>query len=258
MKKVVAIVLALAMVLSFASFFASAHDVAKGQLFFGPKDIVYANPGEEAIVEIEFKADPNEEDIADLDLDGTLSVPFTILNLDLNYSSIGGMELSKAAKEIGATLVIDEEMTNFDEGFETAIVTFPAKYIANGESIVLVDVKINVFEVWEDVIENYIATIPINYEVYVGENAWTSTGDLAKIISADGTETPVFGFVSDAMIIEAKPYEPNFFEKIWEWIKKTIRSLIDLDNIIDNLLYTKVFQPADWYDDYMLRKNAAK
>ena len=254
MKKVVAIVLALAMVLSFASFFASAHDVAKGQLFFGPKDIIYADAGTEATIELEFKADPNEEDIADLDLDGMLRLPFDIYADDVNYGLLKSFELSEEAKKIGATL----EMGDFleDGSYGCAFVTFPAKYIANGESIVLVNVKVDVSADWADVIDNYKAEFPVTFTMYVAEFA--GPGETAKITSADGTQTDVFGFVTDAAIIEAKPYEPNFFEKIWEWIKKTIRSLIDLDNIIDNLLYTRVFQPADWYDDYMLRKNAAK
>ena len=51
MKKVLALVLSLVMMLSFASV-AFAADIADGQVYFGVKDDpIYANPGDEVTVE---------------------------------------------------------------------------------------------------------------------------------------------------------------------------------------------------------------
>lgn len=260
MKKVLAIVLAMAMMLSFVPLMVSALDITDGQMIFGVKEDIEANPGETVDFVIQFKALPNPEDIVEgITDDGMVYIPFLFAVADEDMSLLEGVKLIDGAKNEGCTLFLNEDECDASKVMGYASV--PSKYLFNKEAIDVLKLTVKVSENW--VVENYKEKSPVTINIYSGDEAG-ATFFVPK--DAEAVENPyeygaeyfVFGILGVTGNITARPYQPKFFEKVWEWIKDKIRFLIELDNTIDNLLLTKVFNPADWYNDYMLRKQAGK
>ncbi|MCQ2479107.1 MAG: hypothetical protein MJ120_00600 [Clostridia bacterium] len=263
MKKVLAIVLAMAMMLSFVPLMVSAFELSEGQMCFGVKEDIEANPGETVAFTVDLLALPNPEDIPEgVTDDGTLYIPFSVSSADIANGPLVGVELADEAKNVGAFILpFDENNDMSNEEIITGWIGLPSKYLFNKEPISLLKVNIAVSENWS--VTNYVADSPISLNVSGGDDLFYSffvpkDGDVVENAYEYQPEYFIFGIYGNGGIITAKPYQPKFFEKVWEWIKAKIRTLIDIDNIIDNLLLTKVFNAADWYDTYMLRKQAGK
>lgn len=260
MKKVLAIVLAMAMMLSFVPLMVSAMEISEGQMCFGVKNDIEANPGETAVFDLEFKCLPFPEDIENITENGTVYVAYAIYPGDVDMGPLAGVELTDEAKAAGIENIFTEDYDLNAEDVISGFIKMPSKYFFNGEAITILKLKVNVSPEWEVI--DYVATYPLAVNVYAGDDAGYPVFYVDE--NSEPVENPyeyaaenyVYGVYGVSGNITAKPYQPKFFERVWEWIKSKIRFLIDLDNIIDNLLYTKVFNPADWYDDYMLRKQA--
>lgn len=259
MKKVVSIVLVLAMILSFSTI-AFAHEVTSG-VYFGPKENIKANPGETVSFTIEFKSALTADELEGYDKDGTLVIPFTATASDLSMIPIVSFGLTDAAKKVGATIetvdaveIIGEETAN--QQWILGKVSIPASYLFTGEALDVFTVEVAVSEDWEVV--DYKATFEPYLDFYSGESGDNVEGRAARVVSADGTEMDLYGMQFDAAVISAKPYQPNFFERVWEWIKGKICAVIVLNQTINTLLLNEVFAPADWYQDYLNNKAAEK
>ena len=258
MKRVLSIVLAVIMAFSVATV-AFAVDAVEGRVYFGPKEEIFANPGEEVKFEIQFIADPFEETLDGVDKDGTFHIPLLLAVNEASFCPITKVELTDAAKAAGFTLTEgdafdDYEMNGYTkESHFVGEVTVPAKYLFNKESVIALNVFVKVYDEWE--IKDYVEQEELYLEVITGEQY------IPSYVMNPGAEEGEEIYVNaegDAAYIHAKPYEPNFFERVWEWIKERFRRVIALDNVVNTLLETYVFPKADWYDDYMNRKNAEK
>lgn len=266
MKKVLAVVLAMAMMLSFVPLMVSAFDAIDGMVCLGAREDIEANPGETATFTIDLVCLPNPEDIPEgMTEDGKIYIQYIFSTSDFGNGPLAGIELTDEAKKAGAVILpFVEDNDQDDIEVKSGWVSLPAKYFFNSQ-ITLFKADVAVSSEWSVV--DYVAENPIPFNVEVGVVFYVPQGG-EDVVNAyeymencdnEGIEicyiTVMYG---NGGTIYAKPYQPKFFEKVWEWIKEKIRFLIDLDNIVDNLLYTKVFNPADWYDDYMLRKQAGK
>lgn len=265
MKKVLAIVLALVMALSCTTV-AFAYEIGGTDIYFGAKKDIQANPGDLAAFTFVFKSLAAEEDLADVDPNGVLTFPIGLYAYNASTGPLHGatitapteeeegtyepaIVLTDAAKNAGVTINANPDECNISgECIEGATVSIPAKYLFNQEEVELFKLYINISDEWEVV--DYHEVEPLGVVV-------TIIGDCI-VVNPDESEVPVYGFRTEDCVITAKFYEPNFFERVWEWIKAQIRLLIDIDNIIDNLLYTEVFNPADWYNEWKSIKDAEK
>ncbi len=259
MKRVLSIVLAVIMAFSVATV-AFAVDAVEGRVYFGPKEAIKANPGEEVKYEIQFIADPFPETVADVDPNGTYYLMFAMRCDDPDANPFTKVELTEEAKAAGITFTKNPDYYEAF-GYELDAVDFiagdltiPAKYLLNKESIIVFDAYVKVTESWE--VKNYVATTPLGMQVFTGDEL--GFGSYVLNLGASEGEEIYIAAEGDTEYIYAKPYEPNFFERVWEWIKEKFRRVIALDNVVNSLLETYVFPKADWYDDYMNRKNAEK
>ena len=268
MKKVLAVFLALLMALSCTSA-AFAYEIANNDVYFGAKEDIQANPGDLTSFTFVLKSLASEEDLAGVDPNGVLSFPVGIFAFNGTLGPMHGatitppteeeegtyedaLVLTDAAKKAGVTLNTNpDECYISGESIENLVVSLPAEYLFNHEEVELFKLYINVSDQWE--VENYHEKEPLGVMVQI-------QGDCV-VTNPEGSEEPevyLNQFRTADAVVTAKFYEPNFFERVWEWIKAQIRLLIDIDNIIDNLLYTEVFNPADWYNEWKSIKDSEK
>ena len=261
MKKVLAIVLSIAVIFSFATVaFAREVDTASREIAtFGPKDYkILAKPGEDATFVVEWKAaldewnktvDPDMgEEAKEYDKNGTIVIPFYIMVNDVTMSPLQTVELTDAAKAAGATLT-DQTEENMGPDLETLFfvgtVTLPATYLFTTEGFDVLNVTVKISEDW--VIDEYsgITDTPIAISFYVGEMGMT--GMPVSVVSEDGTETYIenvtFGGATET--IDGKPYEPTTKEKITEWFRKLAVKILEINQKFNTWLL-KVFAPAPW------------
>lgn len=268
MKKVLAVFLALLMALSCTSA-AFAYEIANNDVYFGAKEDIQANPGDLTSFTFVLKSLASEEDLAGVEHDGVLSFPVGLFAYNGTLGPMHGatitppteeeegtyedaIVLTDAAKKAGVTLNTNpDECYISGESIENLVVSLPAEYLFNHEEVELFKLYINVSDQWE--VENYHEKEPLGVMVQI-------LGDCV-VTNPEGSDEPevyLNQFRTEDAVVTAKFYEPNFFERVWEWIKAQIRLLIDIDNIIDNLLYTEVFNPADWYNEWKSIKDAEK
>lgn len=268
MKKVLAVFLALLMALSCTSA-AFAYEVANNDVYFGAKEDIQANPGDLTSFTFVLKSLASEEDLAGVDPNGVLSFPIGLYAYNGSTGPLHGatitppteeeegtyedaLVLTDAAKKAGVTIIANpDECTLSGDAITDVVVNVPAKYLFNHEEVELFKLYINVSSEWEVV--KYHEVEPLGVMVRI-------LGDCV-VTNPEGSEEPevyLNQFRTEDAVVTAKFYEPNFFERVWEWIKAQIRLLIDIDNIIDNLLYTEVFNPADWYEEWKSIKDAEK
>lgn len=268
MKKVLAVFLALLMALSCTTA-AFAYEIANNDVYFGAKEDIQANPGDLASFTFVLKSLAAEEDLADVDPDGILSFPIGLFAYNGSTGPMHGatitppteeeegtyedaIVLTDAAKKAGVTINANpDECTLLGDAITDVVVNVPAKYLFNQEEVELFKLYINISKEWEVV--DYHEVEPLGVMVQI-------LGDCV-VTNPEGSDVPevyLNAFRTEDAVVTAKPYQPSFFERVWEWIKAQIRLLIDIDNIIDNLLYTEVFNPADWYNEYKANKDAEK
>lgn len=218
MKKVLAVVLALTMVFAFGSLAVSAKEITSGQIYCGPEDTVYANPGETVKAPIQFVADAFESD--GYPTDGTLHIPFMVFTGDAELAPLTGIELTEEAKAAGVAL---SEDTAVDENKQSIIgeVTLPSSYLYGNKSLILFTVEIAVSENWQVV--DHVAQQEISAEFFAGGDAGQ-----AYIETAGDEVVNVDGIINENIVIEARPYEPTVWEKIEAKIKGYIVAFIDI------------------------------
>lgn len=252
MKKVLAVVLALVMALSCTTV-AFAFEISEGIVYLGFKENIKANPGESTTLTVEFKALPTADIVEAVDPAGTLTVAFGIYGLNPSDAPLAGLELTEQAKKEGVEITVDPDWDISDEATITATVSFPAKFVVNKETLDLFTVKVNVDPAWP--VKDYHEEYALGFQMLVGE---VKSGMPAMVTNPDESIVEIWGIMSESASITAKPYQPTFFERVWEWIKDKIRFLIDIDNTINTLLLTEVFTAADWYSEYRDAKDAEK
>ncbi len=254
MKKVLAIVLALALTFSMAVAGFAAAEVAEGQVYFGAEEnIVYANPGETVSVNIRLAGNPFESD--NYPTDGYVALPFGVSsNME---APILGVNLTEEAKNAGAVVYYDENsmyhtMSVSEDVFMGTIVV-PASFISGDMVIATLDLAVSAD--WEVI--DYVATTPVPVAFFVGENhlsAFFFTDAEAEaivngemILDEVDQSTLVNNLFADDCNIEAFPYQPTFWEILTEQLKGLAAALLDVLGIGIGLLKGEL-EPADWYD----------
>lgn len=218
MKKVLALVLALTMVFAFGSA-VSAKEIAAGQIYCGPEDVTYANPGETIKTPIQFVADVFESD--GYPADGTLHVPLIVLTGDVELAPIVSVELTEEAKAAGVSFSEGTEFLEPNAVFNGEVI-LPSSYLHGSKSITLFTVEIAVSEKWE-VIDN-ATTQEISAEFYAGNPAKVGS---AYIETADGETITVKDIGNEDIRIAPRPYEPTIKDKIVEFIKEKLLLVVD-------------------------------
>lgn len=265
MKKILAVVLALAMIFSFAVI-GSAREVMVEEreiATFGPKDYkILAKPGEEATFVVEWKAaldewnktvDPDMgEEPLEFDKDGTIVIPFYVQPNDVSMSPLQKVELTDAAKAAGATLTDETAEIMGDDSEEmramyfVGTVTLPASYLFTTEALDVLNVTVAVSDQW--VIGEYsgIAETPIDITFNVAEMGMT--GMPVTVVSADGTEAYVYNVTlgGGSVTIDGKPYEPTKKELRKEWWRKLAVKILEFNNRIIAWLMNGPLAPAPW------------
>lgn len=232
-----------------------AYVAKPNEVYFGAKDDIKANPGDSVEFTYVFKSLDEEETLADVDREGgVLNLMFNLYCAEINiapFKGVDGLVLTDEAKKAGITLTFfDDPEAVTAESYLLVSLSIPAKLLFTQEEIEVFKLKFDIDESWEVIDYKETAPISVSFEV---------DGDVWYVTNPDGSEVPLYNVAtSEISNVTAKPYQPGFFERVWEWIKAQIRLLIDIDNIIDNLLYTEVFNPADWYNEYKANKDAEK
>ena len=260
MKKILAVLLALAMIFSFATF-VSAKEIKEGDVWFGPKNYkVLANPGEEATFTIELKASLDADQKEMFDKDGTLVIPFNVMANDASMSPVQGVELTDEAKAAGVVLTHDTnyelyglEGDDLDETWFLGTVTMPASYLFSEEAFDVLNVTVKVSDEW--IVGQYtgIAETPIDISFMVGGMAISETFEPAKIVTKDGDEVVnevyidnMTDYGSATVAIDGKPYEPTKKEKRKEWWRKLAVKILEFNNKIIAWLMNGPLAPAPW------------
>lgn len=234
MKKVLAIVISLVMMLSFTSV-AFAVDSAPGQVYFGVKEDIYANPGDEVTVEIQLVADAFENE--GYDMDGTLVLPVYIFSSDYELGSFVDFSLSEEAIGAGAVLNDDSPDYYFSEGEVWGEIRLPAVYLFSTDMVVA-ELTVKVSEDWQ--IVDYQAETDINIIV-----ADINTGGLNPYVESDESGIQdVTNFTAVSGIITYQ-YQPTASERLIERLKEIGKTILEL--IETGLAFVKRFlAPADW------------
>lgn len=237
MKKVLAIVLSLAMVLSLASA-AFAFDPAPGQVYVGPKADIVGDPGEEVALEIELVGLALEND--GYSKTGTLVIPFEIFG---NSSApITDLVLTNEAIAAGAELVYDEAMGDIKSpDMYQGSFRIPSSY--------LYDSRITLAKLVMTIDEQFEWTKPEEGEEApsIGISFAIGADYYLPLTVEEGDEVmDVVSITSDAIITE-KPYQPTFWEKTVETIKSYVAAFIEI--LCVGLQYVKnnFLQNPDWF-----------
>lgn len=268
MKKVLAIVLAIAMIFSFGSV-AFARDFAADEtgIWFGPKTKqVAANQGETASFVVEFKTNllPVDniitfEDMGEVEIDkeGTLVIPFYIMVGDQEATPLQSVALTDAAKTAGIELVNQtEELVGEgqEELFFVGSVKMPASVLYSTDAIDVLNVTVAENGEWiidEDYGE---AENPKDITFYAGMMGMT--GENFYIISNEGTDEEYITYLGATLVeneggasvqITSKLYEPTKKERRTEWWRSLAVKILEFNNKVIDFMMNKVFAPAKWY-----------
>lgn len=231
MKKVLAIVISLVMVLSLTSV-AFAAEIAPGQVYFGVKEDIYANPGDTVTVDLQFAADAAANE--GYDMAGTLVIPVNIYAGDIELGPFVDFKLSDEAIGAGATLNSDDPDNYIcDADMILAEIRIPAIYLFSTDMI-LAEVTVQVSEDWS--IVDYKAETDISIFVDGSMGAYVE--------SDDGNIQEVVNFTAGSGIITYQ-YQPTASERLVERLKEMAKTIIEL--IKTGLAYLEtLLKPADW------------
>ena len=231
MKKVLAVVIALVMMLSCASV-AFAAEIANGQVYFGAKENLVANPGDTVTVEFEFLAAAFESE--NYDRNGTLVIPVYITG-DASLGAMSNFQLTEEAVAAGATIEMYVEEADMIMGD----VSLPASYLYSADMI-LATVDVEIAEDWE--IRDYKAVNDIAIVVYGVDDGYG-----AYVLSEDENYDPyvdVNNYNCDSCVITYE-YQAKASERLIERLKEIGRTILELIRVgltfIDDIL-----KPADW------------
>ncbi len=235
MKKVLAAVLSLIMVLSFTSV-AFAADMVPGKVFCGFMEDVNANPGDTVTLDVKLVADANEND--GFDKNGTLVIPLWLV-AGSDMLEFVDFQLSEEAIGAGATLNDDSENYILDLGeLWGAEIRIPSIYLFSTD-MTIAQLTVKVSEDWQVV--DYQAD---DLTVIVADNE-TYGADLPYVETEEGEwqylETQ-YTTVSGNIVYQ---YQASASERLIEKLKEIGRTIIDL--LTKGLGYLMgMLKPADW------------
>ncbi len=260
MKKLLAIVLAVVMVMSAGIAAFAYEEVAPGQIYFGMAQFEYqANPGDTISIGFRYAGNPNETD--NYPTTGYGIIPFMGFNMDVNSLTLVSAALTPEAEAAGFSFVVNEasgynSYLDPDSGMFAGAIMFPMSQVASDITVFTIDAK--VADDW--VVTDYVAESPVDLEVYVGD---IGTGLPCCIVSDSeaaaikaGEMMPEESMTKDFLlgvddtsnsVVVAMPYQPTFMEILEEQLKGIAAALLDVLGIGIGLLKGEL-APADWYN----------
>ncbi len=267
MKKVLAIVLSIAMIFSFAAVaFAREIDEWEQAILAPKEEYALANPGEEITSVIEWKAALKDEDKEFYDENGTIVLPFDVRMDNPEKSTIVSVTLTDAAEAAGVKLT---QFTNYEElgvveenpdkVCYLGKIEMPAKYLFTKDAFDVLNVKVKVCDNWlleeysgiayqegtyDKKADNFSSLDYITYTVNAGSYSCSCMYEDAKVINGDGSEMYITMTYS-IQTIKGKPYEPTRKDKVKDWFRKLAIKIIEFNEKILNFLF-KIFAPAEW------------
>lgn len=259
MKKLLAIVLALAMVLSMGVASFAYEEVAQGQIYLGMAQYEYqANPGDEVTLGFRYAGNPFESD--GYPTTGYAIIPFMGFNNDVNALALTSAALTAEAEAAGFKFVVNENSgyhsyLDGEQGIFAGAIIFPMSEIAT--DITVFTITGTVSTDW--VVVDYVEEAPIDLEIYAGfdgvgfDSMIVSEEDGAKIIAGELTpEECAYSTLNGVdmtsnSVIVAMPYQPTTMEILEEQFKGIALALLEVLGIGIGLLKGEL-APADWYN----------
>lgn len=256
MKKFLAVVLALVMALSMGTAAFAYVEVAPGQIYIGPADAVYyANPGEAISLAFRYAGSPLESD--GYPSEGYAVIPFMGAIGDVNSNVVTNLALTQEAIDAGVSFIVNEGSAYHtfytpEDGLLFGSIMMPVSLLASDFNVFTVDTTISA----DWVVVDYVAETPIDIQFFAGDTYMPGmivTNEEAAAIAA-GEMLPeeavdsatIYNVITDYTTIQAKPYEPTFWESVEEQLKGIGAAILDVLMIGINLLKGEL-APSDWY-----------
>ncbi|MBQ7596198.1 MAG: hypothetical protein IJU45_06005 [Clostridia bacterium] len=237
MKKVLAAVLSLILVLSFTSV-AFAADIVPGKVFFGIMEDVNANPGDTVTLDVSLVADVNESD--GFDADGTLVLPVWLM-AGSDLLEFVDFQLSDDAIAAGATMDEDPSFFWVEPAQVGAEIRIPATYLFNTDMVVA-QVTVKVSEDWP--IVDYEAE---DLTVIVADSGY---GNMDPYVDS---ETEGYQYLENELVYNTVSgnitykYQAPAKDRLIEKLKEIGRTIVELLQAALAFL-SKTLEPAVWWN----------
>ena len=214
---------------------AYAAEIGYGQVFFGVKNDVFANPGETITIDLQFIGKAFEEET--YDRNGTLVLPIFIFSSEYEYGSFKSFSLTDEAINAGITLNNDSEDYYFSESEVWGEIRMPASYLFDTD-MTIAQLEVQISEDWP--IVDYKAERDLSV-IVAGEY----DGGIPPYVENDnGDHWEIQNFNVGTGAISYQ-YQPTAKERLIEKLKEIARTIIDMLRVA--LTYVeKMLKPAAW------------